>query len=308
MMLRKQLYTLGVIPSSRSGTPDLQELLRKRSDYVQSCDNAMEGSIWSIIVECDGFWEDVKDFRLICVLCRVCKIFSYALQSHEKAWTMVSKNHSYMNDRMLAYIFRVPLKYLPGNSSMYAATGGFSFKSKTCPIHPVLVLQMSYEVNNGACGFFAKRKFASSKYCERQLKEKQQTIRWPKDVRNERIWPHFVDFLLFYLSSSSRWTGGKDALVFGTVNVAHGTLCKFMHREAKAHNQLLTKRDITDFMILCQLCCKDYMVKTKKQGDPLIQYVWKGGRLFWRIMVREVVLFRYPYAGNGIMRKGLGAA
>jgi len=299
-MLRKQLYTLGVIPPSRLECQKLKELLEKRVSYVNACENAMMGSIWSIIVESDGFWEDARDFLFICMLCRVCKIFSYALQSHVKAWTAISKNHSYMSDRMLGYIFRVPLKYLPRNYSIYTETGQLSFMSKVCPVKPVQALNMSYIVNNGACGFFAKRTIGSSAYHGEKSKG---TMQWSKEVRDERIWPYFVDFLLSLIQVFSSQSLGKDAASLDTLTVTHTGLCEFIQRQKKTHDSSLTNRDITDFMILCQLHCKDYMEKTPKKGDALIQYVWEEKRLFWRIMPREVILFRYPYAGHGIMRK-----
>ena len=299
-MLCKQLVTLGVIPPPRLECQKLEELQEKRASYVNACENAMMGSIWSIIVESDGFWEDARDFRFICMLCRVCKIFSYALQIHVKAWTAISKNHSYMNDRMLGYIFRVPLKYLPRNCPVYTETGQLSFMSKVCPVNPVQALNISYIVNNGACGFFAKRKTGSSAYHGKKIKG---TMQWPKEVRDERLWPHFIDFLLSLIQVFSPHLLGKDAVSLDTFTVAHTGLCEFIQRQKKPHDPSLTNRDITDFMILCQLNCKDYMEKTKKKGDALIQYIWKEKRLFWRIMPREVILFRYPYAGHGIMRK-----
>mgnify|MGYP005995272357 CR=1 FL=1 len=292
-LLLDKLYTLGVIISCRSGTPYLQGLLENRAEYVRQCEDSFVGSLWSIITGSDGFWENIKDFRFICVLCSTCKTFSYTLQTDKTAWMAVANNLPHMENKAMASVFLVPLKQFAKKKSYLANVRGAVVQFVLPRVRPVDALRMSYRVNNGPVGFYAKRRW---KQYRLQARNKRPKIHWPPQVLHERIWPFFVNFLLLFCDAK------KDlgvSLETQTALIWHSALSAYIKREAKLCNLLFLERQIYDFMLITYLHCKDHT-----HYSPLIQYCWRRGHLMWLVSIKDLVLHRYPYAGEGILRRG----
>lgn len=293
-ILAKELRNLGLIVPYRSRTPYLQSLLNKRAAYVRACEDSFVGSLWSIITGSDGFWKDIKDFHFICLLSRVSKTFSYTMQIDKMAWMAVAGNHPCMSNRVMASLFLVPFKHLPKREVCMENHGGAFVQFYKYPMKARDVLLMSYGMNKGATGFYAERRW--------KTRRKKRRIRWPTKIIYERIWPFFIDCLLYWLRSREDFGVLSEE---PTALIWHITLCNFIKRKAKVCNFLFTNKDIFGFMIFLRIRSLDYAAENSNVS--LIQHVSRAGGVMWRVALRQMILFRYPHAGPGILRRGFCA-
>eukprot|EP00961_Rhodomonas_salina_P049124 659317-Rhodomonas_salina.1 len=178
----RMLQEAGAYTSSKSSLHCLLQQATTQHTRVRESTEALQGTVWEVVLHTDAFWEELADFEFIGLLAKTCKGFRYAVPWNESAWAKISARLPALPQQCASEIF---------------CTNVRSRRQTTTQI-----MCDAFAQRGGAKGLFRARQRSIMKRV-RQHQPLQRT-RWPEHVLYTRAERLLLDMLLTIKCPQSR--------------------------------------------------------------------------------------------------------